>query len=101
MRKKLAESKPIKPYDAVKDLFDIGCKSYAFASLKELGDLRKKIGFWFSFSELPLNSSTYLGETNVKLLNDVLPKIDNSVISVKRLTVEGENGESAKTRACW
>ena len=99
LKKKLAESKPIKPYDTVKDLFDIGCKSYAFASLKKLGELRKKFGFWFSFSELPLNSSTYLGETNVKLLNDVLPKIDNSVISVKRLTVEGENGESAKTNS--
>lgn len=99
LRKKLAESKPIKPYDVVKDLFDIGCKSYAFASLKEFVNLRKKIGFWFSFSELPLNSSTYLGETNVKLLNDVLPKIDNSVISVKRLTVEGEDGESAKTKS--
>lgn len=67
--------------------------------MKEFVDLRKKIGFWFSFSELPLNSSTYLGETNVKLLNDVLPKIDNSVISVKRLTVEGEDGESAKTKS--
>ena len=99
LRKKLAESKPIKPYDTVKDLFDIGCKSYAFASLKELGDLHKKIGFWFSFSERPLNSSTYLGEINVKFLNDVLPKIDNSVISVKRLTVEGEEGESAKTNS--
>ena len=99
LRKKLAESKPIKPYDTVKGWFDIGCKSYAFASLKKLGDPRKKVGFWFSFSELPPNSSTYLGETNVKLLNDVLPKIDNSVISVKRLTVEGEDGESAKTNS--
>lgn len=99
LRKKLSESKPIKPYDAVKDLFDIGCKSYAFASLKEFVDLRKKIGFWFSFSELPLNSSTYLGETNIEFLNNVLPKIDNSVISVKRLTVEGEDGESAKTKS--
>lgn len=99
LRKNLYESKAIETYDAVKDLFDIGCKSYAFASLKELGDLRKKIGFWFSFSELSLNSSIYLGETNIKFLNDVLPKIDNSVTSVKRLTVEGETGESSKTKS--
>ncbi len=67
--------------------------------MKEFVDLRKKIGFRFSFSELPLNSSTYLGETNIEFLNNVLPKIDNSVISMKRLTVEGEDGESAKTKS--
>ena len=94
LRKKLYESKAIETYYAVENLLDIGYKSYAFALSTKLGDLRKKIGFWFSFSELPLNSSTYLGETNIKFLNDVLPKIDNSVASVKRLTVEGETGES-------
>ncbi len=99
LRKKLAEGDTIEKYDSVKNLFDIGCKSYAFASSKELRDLRKKIGFWFSFSELPLNSSTYLGETNIEFLNNVLPKIDNSVISVKRLIVEGEDGESVKTKS--
>ena len=99
LRKKLTEGEVIETYDAVTNLLNIGCKSYAFASLKEFVDLRKKIGFWFSFSELPLNSSTYLGETNIEFLNNVLPKIDNSVISVKRLTVEGENGESAKTNS--
>ena len=67
--------------------------------MKKFVDLRKKIGFRFSFSELPLNSSTYLGETNIEFLNNVLPKIDNSVISMKRLTVEGEDGESAKTKS--
>ena len=96
---KIYKANNIQTYDSVKSLLDIGYKSYAFDLSNNSGDLRKKIGFWFSFSELPLNSSTYLGETNIKFLNDVLPKIDNSVISVKRLTVEGEDGESAKTKS--
>lgn len=99
LRKKLTEGEIIETYDAVTNLLNIGCKSYAFALSKKTEDLRKKIGFWFSFSELPLNSSAYLGETNIRLLNEILPKIDNSVISVKRLTVEGEEGESAKTKS--
>ena len=99
LRKKLTEGEIIETYDAVTNLLNIGCKSYAFALSKKLGDLRKKIGFWFSFSGHQPKPSIHLDKTNIKLLNDILPKIDNSVISVKRLTVEGENGESAKTNS--
>ena len=99
LRKKLTEGEVIETYDAVTNLLNIGCKSYAFALSKKTEDLRKKIGFRFSFSEHQLKPSIHLDKTNIKLLNDILPKIDNSVISVKRLTVEGENGDSAKTNS--
>lgn len=72
LRKKLVNSKPISFFNIVND---IGCKSCS----KELINLRKKITFLFSFSEFSLCH-------NIKLLNNVLPKIDNRILSVKRLT---------------
>ena len=95
----MTDGEIMETYAAVTNLLNIGCKSYAFALSKKTEDLRKKIGFRFSFSEHQLKSSIHLDKTNIKLLNNILPKIDNSVISLKHLTVGGENGESAKTNS--
>ncbi len=99
LREKLKSNDPITTYKRGKTLFNIGYKSYAFSSEKELIDLRLKIGFLFSFSERPLNSSTYLGELNFKLINDLLPKIDNSVATVNRLIAVGEDTKTPATKS--
>ena len=96
LRKKLKSSKPIKVYESEGNELSMGYKSYAFALSREFISIRKKIGFWFNFSEQPLNSSIVV-ETSIKFLNDVLPRIDNSVVSVRRLSIEGETGESFRT----
>ena len=92
LRRKLRESKPVESFNADEKEMNIGFKSFAFSASKpnKFGESVRKLGFWFMFSEPIVGSTTYNSEVDVEFLDKLLPKIDNSVKSVKRLQVEGE-----------
>lgn len=100
LREKLITSKPKACYYSENDdVVNVGCKSYAFAMLKAFSSTAKKIrediSFWFRFSEVPVSTSARFDDTSIGILNELLPKIDNSVAAVKKLSVE--NDRSIKT----
>lgn len=92
LRYKLKPSKPVEEFNADKTLMNLGLKSFAFSAAKpsKFKELSGKLGFWFMFSEPISNTTVYNNEVDVDFLDKILPEIDNSVKSVKRLQVEGD-----------
>lgn len=98
LRNKLNSNEPIETFDADEKKMNIGFKSFAFSASKpnKFEEVIKKIGFWFMFSEPISNDRVYDSEVDVEFLDKLIPKIDNSVRSVRRLQVEG-NGEATNS----
>ena len=92
LRSILKSGKPIEQFNADDREMNLGFKSFAFSAVKpnKFTDLIKKLGFWFMFSEPISNITAYNNEVDVDFLDNLLPEIDNSVESVKRLQVEGD-----------
>lgn len=93
LRRKLNASAPVSTFDADKMEMNIGFKSFAFSASKpvKFEESVRRPGFWFMFSEPISNTTAYNSSVDVDFLDKLLPKIDNSVKSVKRLQVEGES----------
>ena len=92
LREKLSTSKPVEEFNADDKEMNLGFKSFAFSASKpnKFKELTNMIGFWFMFSEPISQIATYNNEVDVEFLDNILPEIDNSVRSVKRLQVEGD-----------
>lgn len=93
LRNKLRSNTPIETFDANDKQMNIGFKSFAFSVSKpsKFDESVKRLGFWFMLSEPISNATVYRSEVDVDFLDKILPAIDNSVNSVKRLQVEGDN----------
>ena len=89
LREKLSTSKPVEEFNADDKEMNLGFKSFAFSASKpnKFKELTNMIGFWFMFSEPISQIATYNNEVDVEFLDNILPEIDNSVRSVKRLQV--------------
>ena len=87
LRETFKNSKPFSDYNSDKSDINAGAASYIFSlsKHKQLTELRGRIGFSFKFSEFELNAAKNELFINVDFINDLLPKIDNSVESVKKL----------------
>lgn len=92
LREVLRLSTPVETFNADDKEMNLGLKSFAFSAAKpnKFKELIGKLGFWFMFSEPIPNYTIYDNEVDVKFLDKLIPEIDNSVKSVRRLTVEGE-----------
>lgn len=93
LRNKLRTSSAIEIFDANDKQMNIGFKSFAFSVSKpsKFDESVKRLGFWFMLSEPISNATVYRSEVDVEFLDKMLPAIDNSVRSVKRLQVEGDS----------
>ena len=98
LRDKLKSSEPVEIFDADDKNMNLGFKSYAFSVAKpnKFDESVRKPSFWFMFSEPISNSKIYTSKVDVEFLDKLIPQIDNSVRSVKRLQVEG-NGEATNS----
>jgi ABC-type oligopeptide transport system ATPase subunit len=77
---------PVLEYDANDDnKIAMGFRSFVFGNKKYAELIRKNLGFLFMFSEFAKNSYTGAGKINIKMLNALLPRIDNSVEKVVSL----------------
>lgn len=93
LRNRLRTSSAIETFDANDKQMNIGFKSFAFSVSKpsKFDESVKRLGFWFMLSEPISNATVYRSEVDVEFLDKMLPAIDNSVKSVKRLQVEGDS----------
>lgn len=91
LRERLYNSPPIFSTTIPKDEYNSSIISPFFSdtSNKQVKEIREQTGFRFSFSEFA-SMTTYIGRTNIDLLNKLLPKIDNSIKSVVMLKSQGE-----------
>ena len=92
IREKINELKPELEYDVSKDKIAMGFKSFVLGNQKYAEMIERELGFFFLFSEFAKNSYNGMEEDiDVKKLNELLPKIDNSVEKVISLQpIEGK-----------
>lgn len=97
LRDKLNSSKPVE-FDANEEKMNLGFNSFIFSvsKLKHFEELNDSFGFLFMLSEpnVELTYTFYNQKVDVEFLNKLLPKVDSSIKSVKRLQVEGEDTET-------
>ena len=93
LRNRLRTSSAIETFDANDKQMNIGFKSFAFSVSKpsKFDESVNRLGFWFMLSEPISNATVYRSEVDIEFLDKMLPAIDNSVKSVKRLQVEGDS----------
>jgi len=87
LREKLNTSTVISSYNSEVGEINVNSQSYAFGVSRntETKILREKISYWFRFSEDFNYSTDYEKIVDVELINEILPKVDNSIKNVKRM----------------